>query len=257
MKLMICGKGGSGKSTAAVLLAKAMERQGCRVLLVDADESNIGLYKMLGLDMPRTLMADMGGKKGFQSRLKASGQGLMAGPPLFPPGMDMDDLPRDCLARTGEIRVVSTGKIEHFGEGCACPMGSLFRSLFPALVLAADDVVLVDTAAGLEHFGRRLDNQCDHLISIVAPSYESVTMAGRMAVIASEAGLPFSVILNNMPDGAAANVEVQLSGLDILGTIPHCPELFRATLRGASLEEADLPDLTGLGSEILKLKSKK
>ena len=50
MKLLICGKGGCGKSTVAALLAKAMQRRGRRVFLVDADESNIGLYRMLGME---------------------------------------------------------------------------------------------------------------------------------------------------------------------------------------------------------------
>lgn len=257
MKLMICGKGGSGKSTVSVLLAREMDRLGFRVLLVDADESNIGLYRMLGVSMPETLMAGMGGKKGFQSRLKAAGQGLMAGPPLFGPGTDMDCLPGECLARTGNIRVVSTGKIEHFGEGCACPMGSLFRALVPSLELSGRDLILVDTAAGLEHFGRRLDSQCDHLASVVSPSFESVTMATRMAGIAHEAGLPFSVILNNIPGEALPGVTSALEGLDILGNIPGSPEVFTATLKGEALGDPALPGLTDLARAVSILMSEK
>jgi len=47
MKILICGKGGSGKSTVATLLASAMHKRGKNIFLVDADESNIGLYRML------------------------------------------------------------------------------------------------------------------------------------------------------------------------------------------------------------------
>jgi len=46
--LQFCGKGGSGKSTVAILLASAMHKRGKNIFLVDADESNIGLYRMLG-----------------------------------------------------------------------------------------------------------------------------------------------------------------------------------------------------------------
>lgn len=56
MKMLICGKGGCGKSTVAALLARAMQKRGRRVLLVDADESNIGLYRMLGVAMPQPLL---------------------------------------------------------------------------------------------------------------------------------------------------------------------------------------------------------
>lgn len=40
MKVLVCGKGGSGKSTVAALLAKSMARRGYGVLVVDSDESN-------------------------------------------------------------------------------------------------------------------------------------------------------------------------------------------------------------------------
>ena len=45
MKILICGKGGSGKSTVSALLARELSKNGDRVLVVDTDESNFGLYK--------------------------------------------------------------------------------------------------------------------------------------------------------------------------------------------------------------------
>ena len=50
MKLSVCGKGGSGKSTIVALIANEMQQRGRQVLVVDSDESNPGLYRMLGLD---------------------------------------------------------------------------------------------------------------------------------------------------------------------------------------------------------------
>ena len=52
MKLILCGKGGCGKSTVSALLARACEQRGMNVLVVDADESNFGLHKQLGLPLP-------------------------------------------------------------------------------------------------------------------------------------------------------------------------------------------------------------
>ncbi|WP_366932735.1 P-loop NTPase [Methanomethylovorans sp.] len=37
MKILICGKGGCGKSTLTALLAQSMARKGCNVLVVDND----------------------------------------------------------------------------------------------------------------------------------------------------------------------------------------------------------------------------
>ncbi|KPJ51676.1 MAG: ATP-binding protein, partial [Dehalococcoidia bacterium DG_18] len=50
MKIAVCGKGGSGKSAIVTLLAKGLREKGYKVLVVDSDESNSGLYRMLGFD---------------------------------------------------------------------------------------------------------------------------------------------------------------------------------------------------------------
>ena len=52
MKLIVCGKGGCGKSTISALLARKFKELGHRVLLIDADESNgpgVRLAKPIGL----------------------------------------------------------------------------------------------------------------------------------------------------------------------------------------------------------------
>ncbi len=257
MKLLICGKGGSGKSTISALLATAMAKQGRNVLLMDADESNIGLYRMLGVDMPRPLMEALGGKKGFQARQKATGQGFGGPPPLFHQGMTLDDMSQDdlissCLAESGSLKIMATGKIHHFGEGCACPMGNLFRMFFTALKLDNRDLVIVDTSAGLEHFGRRLDGECDHILTVVEPSYESITMARRMAPIAQEAGLPLSVVLNKTTPEIQAQMGSELEGLDVLGCLPQDPSLFLNTLKGRALD-TDLTEIEDLCLGIVKL----
>ncbi|NLU45450.1 MAG: P-loop NTPase, partial [Euryarchaeota archaeon] len=62
MKIIVSGKGGSGKSTVSSLLALDLVRRGRRVLVVDADESNFGLEALLGLDGSGELMDCLGGK---------------------------------------------------------------------------------------------------------------------------------------------------------------------------------------------------
>ena len=52
LKISVCGKGGSGKSTLVSLLANAAQIKGLTTLVVDSDESNSGLFRMLGLDKP-------------------------------------------------------------------------------------------------------------------------------------------------------------------------------------------------------------
>lgn len=47
MKMMLCGKGESGKNTISSLLAKQYARDGKRVLVIDCDKSNYGLHQQL------------------------------------------------------------------------------------------------------------------------------------------------------------------------------------------------------------------
>jgi CO dehydrogenase maturation factor len=68
MKVLICGKGGIGKSTLAALIAIAMKNRGYCVLLIDADESNYGLHRMLGISHPVYMLDNLGGKKGFRQK---------------------------------------------------------------------------------------------------------------------------------------------------------------------------------------------
>ena len=52
MKICICGKGCSGKSTVVALLTQAFRSMGKKVIVLDSDESNTSLFWMLGFDHP-------------------------------------------------------------------------------------------------------------------------------------------------------------------------------------------------------------
>jgi CO dehydrogenase maturation factor len=235
MKILICGKGGCGKSTVAALLALAMHKRGRRVFLVDADESNIGLYRLLGLGMPEPLMDCLGGKKGFSDRTRTSGMMIDGSPRLFPNNLKIDGLPDACIASSDGLRVMSVGKIHHFGEGCACPMGKLFRMLFSSLSFEEQELVIVDTAAGVEHFGRNLDGQCDHILCVVDPSFESIMMAKRVEALAGEAGLPLSVILNKVTPEIEKELISALGTAPIIGCLPDNHSIFLCNFKGSAL----------------------
>ena len=66
----VCGKGGCGKSTVTTLLAKELARMEKKVLVVDSDESNFGLHRQLGVELPRDFTEYFGGKdKAFKTMM--------------------------------------------------------------------------------------------------------------------------------------------------------------------------------------------
>ena len=96
MKIMVCGKGGSGKSTVTALMAKEYERQGKRVLVIDCDESNYGLHQQLGMEFPKDFTDYVGGK---QKIMMLSANGPMNMPPLFDRRISFEDIPAEYLLR--------------------------------------------------------------------------------------------------------------------------------------------------------------
>jgi len=70
MKILVCGKGGCGKSTIVALLAKEIAARKRKVLVIDNDESNVGLHSRLGMQQPDDFMNYFGGKKFCSGKLK-------------------------------------------------------------------------------------------------------------------------------------------------------------------------------------------
>lgn len=241
MKIMICGKGGCGKSTLTVLLARALVNTGKKVLVVDADESNLCLHRLLGANQPEILMDAMGGRPGTREKLKQASDHLHEDD-FFKQIMTFDTLPRECLAEADGIKLLVVGKIKQFGEGCACMIGGISKAVLSRLQEKDNEIVLIDAEAGLEHFGRQVDKSCDLVLSIVDPSYESVQMAGRVREIAQGAGVQTYFILNKIDEDVR---QMMADGLDpqrIIAEIPRSNDIFQQNLQGQPLT-AGIPQI--------------
>jgi len=245
MKWIVCGKGGSGKSTLAVLISRALARLERRVLLVDADESNLGLHRLAGVPPAATLLETLGGKPGLRRR---------AGDPLESPSacglfyqnaFRLDEVPTSCTAALGGVRLLKIGKIQRFGEGCACPMGGLLRPFLANLEDGPSDRVIVDTAAGIEHFGRNIDANCDRIIGVIDPTFESFKLAKKLVVLCREADRPLSFVLNKadqrMREALGQFIDPQI----IHAEIPMYEALFLAGLEGRPID-MDAPEVDAL-----------
>lgn len=146
MKIILCGKGGCGKSTVAALLARAYKKNGKNVLVIDSDESNYGLHRQLGFDMPEDFTHYFGGKKGAYKVFDDKGQ-------VFDNKWHIEDIPKEYLSGEDNIHLLVIGKISEAEEGCACGMGFTARMFLDNLEAGENDVIITDTEAGVEHFG--------------------------------------------------------------------------------------------------------
>ncbi len=237
-KVLVCGRGGSGKSTVVTMLARTLGEQS-KVLVVDADESNLGLSKMLDIQTPeKTLMESLGGKKAVMEILMAAMRNNFTEEVnMFSGDVSLDELPAGSVSWVGSVGLALIGKVEHSNEGCACPMGALAREFLNKLKESDEEWVIVDTEAGVEHFGRGVLQGVDAVLMIVDPSYDAVLLAEKAAKLAGEAGKPFSVILNKIDEKTELCLKEILGAVkvDIAGILPYSPEVSDANLMGKPL----------------------
>ncbi|ASJ01426.1 ATP-binding protein [Thermococcus gorgonarius] len=206
MKVLVSGKGGCGKSTISAMLGKYLAEKGYRVLIIDADESNPGLYRMLGLPKVKTLAEHLGGKTRAKILMAAEGQGELD-EELF--NWTLDDIPEEILAKKGNLAVLTIGKIEEAEEGCACPYGFLARKLLEGIKLGENEVIIVDTEAGIEHFGRGVDKYVDVVIDVAEPSVESIELSKKIATLSRSLGLTHVLVLNKALPGVEDKLPVK------------------------------------------------
>lgn len=236
MKVMLCGKGGSGKSTITALLARALKNAGKSVLVVDADESNLCLHRLLGAQMPEVLLETMGGRKGAKEKLQPSFP-HHADPPFFKDPLTLADLPASCLAEVDGIKLLVIGKIREFGEGCACMLGSISRAVLSRLRESEGAIVLIDAEAGLEHFGRRVDASCDIVLAVVDPSFESIAMAERIRQLAEAAGIEAYFVLNRVDEALRTEMLPRLDAARVIAAVPRSASIFQDSLHGRPLRQ--------------------
>ena len=177
------GRGGSGKSTCAVLLAKAPVKAGYSVCVVDADATNEDLPQALGADQtPAPLLAWYGGT------------GCRTDPVICPVGnpvpianrhVSPGQLPAKFIGQTPEgIRLFVAGKIGTLGPGAGCdgPMIKIARD-FAFDTPGAAPVTVVDFKAGLEDVARGVITSLGWVVVIMDPSYPGVRTTATLKML--------------------------------------------------------------------------
>ncbi|MFC1896690.1 P-loop NTPase [Thermodesulfobacteriota bacterium] len=242
-KVAISGKGGTGKSVLTTLLARVLEEEGYSVLIIDSDESNPGLYRMLGFDRsPRDLIDFFGGPQKVTESTRSVSAQTQEGPSEGVSSREkfyLQDIPHQYLMPDNGVRLASAGKITKAFEGCACPMAESLKLFLESLVLREKETVLVDMEAGVEHFSRGVEKYIDTVLILVEPSFESIALAGKINFLAQSCGVQeIWAVLNKVTSEEVDHKlkdELAKRNINTLGAIPHDEQISISCLAGGVL----------------------
>lgn len=231
-KIAVCGKGGTGKSTIVALMANALRQAGYLVLVMDTDESNPGLYRLLGFDQqPRPLMALL--ERFSLGETKPETEWLKQNEIL------VQDIPSEYLLECDSLKFLMAGKIADPFQGCACSIADIARGLIEKLVLKDREIVLIDMEAGIESFGRGVERGVDTVLVVVEPSFESLALAEKISYMSDGIGVNKVMAIPNKV--ASEKVEERIieelenKKIKVIGTIYFDSQINEASLEGKTL----------------------
>ncbi len=197
-RVLITGKGGAGKTTLTACLAALLARTGGQVLAVDADPQ-MNLPHALGLApevaaaiVPLSDNADYVEEK----------TGVRPGPGTFGAMFRLNPDVADVVARFGKrvgdgVGVLVMGTVKRAGGGCLCAENVLLESTLGHLALRPEDFVLLDTQAGVEHFGRGLARGFGKCLVVSDETRNALSVAYQSAALARQCGILDLILVVN------------------------------------------------------------
>jgi CO dehydrogenase maturation factor len=233
MKIAISGKGGVGKTLLAALLARTFADSGFSVLAIDADP-DANLAATLGFPEPEKIVPISEMKELVEERTGAK-PGTTGS--FFKLNPKVDDIPEKYALERHGIKLMVMGRTKKGGTGCYCPENTLLQTLVSHLLLARDEVVILDMEAGIEHLGRATARAVDRLIVVVEPWRRAIETAYRIQELARDIGLQNIAVVGNKIRSQTEKdfIVSSLPGFQFLGFIPYDQALVDADLANRSL----------------------
>ncbi len=239
MKIAISGKGGTGKTTLAGVMARILAARGQKVLAIDADPDS-NLASAIGIPPERLDgMRPLATMEAFIEERTARKKGAYGA--FFKLNPRVDDIPeRFSLTHEG-VTLIVLGNIPRGGGGCFCPESALLKSLLAHVFIERTEWVIVDMEAGLEHLGRGTTAYMDALIVVVEPGMRSFQTARQVKRLATDIGIDRVYVVGNKVegDGDDALIRDRMQDFPLLGSISLNGTIVEADKKGVSPFDLD------------------
>jgi CO dehydrogenase maturation factor len=243
-RILVCGKGGSGKSSLVTLMTRELEAHDYKILVLDGDASNpVGITSLLFgyRHGPGPLLEFFGGREKVicpvddPSPLTRRNDDI----PIIENHLDLAEIPDEYVIKKENIYLFQAGKTKEVFEGCDGPMSKICRDF----IVDGDHVTLIDVEAGIEHFGRGIEKNMDIVIIVVDPNYESILIAKAVKKYCDDLGIKYcAAIINKVETSEIENMlsgELKQLGLKILGVLHFDPHILQAALHRKPLNKGN------------------
>ena len=204
-RAVITGKGGVGKTTLTSCLATALSRNGINVLAVDEDPQ-MNLPYALGLGVEQaSLIVPLNMNKEYIEEKTGINPAKNSWGSMFKLNPDVDDVVERFGMNVAEkLNLLVMGTVKQAGGGCLCAENVLLDSTIRHLALRENEGILLDTQAGVEHFGRALSKGFSHCLVVSDDTFNALTVACHSAGLARQIGIPrVCLVVNRSREGTA------------------------------------------------------
>jgi CO dehydrogenase maturation factor len=194
-RVVITGKGGVGKTTFTSILTKLLARKTFKVLAVDEDPQ-INLPYSLGLPLDMEITPSSRNVDYIEEKTGARpGEVWGAMLRLNPDVSDVVD--RFGIKVDDNINLIVMGSVIQAAAGCLCPENALLDSIVKFIALREGEVILLDTQAGVEHFGRALAQGFKQTVIITEPTFNAYQVAKHSATLSRQLDIPYVHLVVN------------------------------------------------------------
>ncbi len=230
-RLAVAGKGGVGKTTLVALLAELFARTGYQVLAADEDpQMNLALSLGVPLDEAEKIVPLSHNKAYIEEKTGAKPDSGWGGLLRLNPDVS-DVVQRFGLQLRPNLSLLAMGSVDQAASGCLCPQNNLLKAVMRFIVLKPGEVILVDTQAGPEHFGRGVLEGFSLLLVVTEPTSTALQVAQKSMTFARQLAIPHLKLVVNKVRGEEDQNRVETfmgrSGLESPAThfLPYTADL--------------------------------